>query len=137
VYEADLANGLGNLVSRLTTLAESAGLQGDGTAGSTDAPPDFHDALGEFRFDQALATLWAAVARINRELVEARPWEALRAGRVESARGDLVCWIRQLGSIAYWLSPFLPETANAIQDLLSQPAVRKAAPLFPRNRTEL
>jgi methionyl-tRNA synthetase len=133
-YEADLANGFGNLCSRLTTLAESAGLDGCDRTDACDAPPEFHDAVRAFRFDHALATLWDVATRINRELTEGRPWEQLRAGRLEAARGDLSRWVEQLAAIAYWLRPFLPSTAAAVRDALSRSTIRKCAPLFPRLR---
>ena len=133
-YDADLANGLGNLCSRLTALAESGGLDGCDRAHVPDAPEEFHDAVDAFRFDHALTTLWDVVTRINRELAEARPWEHVRAGRLVAARRDLSRWVEQLAGIAYWLGPFLPSTAATVRDALSQTPIRKCAPLFPRLR---
>jgi methionyl-tRNA synthetase len=133
-YDADLANGFGNLCSRLTALAESAELDGRDRTEAPDAPPEFHDAVRAFRFDHALATLWDIVTRTNRELAEARPWEHVRAGRLIAARRDLSRWVEQLAAIAHWLSPFLPSTAATVRDALSRSPTRKCAPLFPRLR---
>jgi methionyl-tRNA synthetase len=131
-YDADLANGLGNLCSRLTALAAAAALEGCTGAEVPDPPSGFHDAARAFRFDQALATLWDGVAQINREVSEARPWDHVRAGRVDAARGDLSQWVERLASLAYWLAPFLPSTARAIRGAVSQSPIRKCGPLFPR-----
>jgi methionyl-tRNA synthetase len=133
-YEADLANGFGNLCSRLTALAESAGLDGCNRADAPDAPPEFHDAVRAFRFDHALATLWDGVTRINRELAEGRPWEQVRAGRLVAARLDLARWVEQLAAIAYWLGPFLPSSTATVRAALSRSPIRRCAPLFPRLR---
>jgi methionyl-tRNA synthetase len=132
VYDADLANGFGNLCSRVTTLAESAGLDGCRDASVPEAPPEFHDAVRGFRFDHALATLWDVVTRINRELVESRPWEDVKAGRLAEARREVSPWIEQLAGVAYWLGPFLPSTAATVRDALTRSPIRKCAPLFPR-----
>jgi len=131
-YEADLANGVGNLCSRLTALAQSAGVDGYRVAGAPEAPPGFHDAALGYRFDQALAALWDAVARTNRELSAARPWEHLRAGRTDVARRELSGWIEQLAAVAYWLAPFLPSTARRIHAALATSPIERCAPLFPR-----
>jgi methionyl-tRNA synthetase len=136
-YEADLANGLGNLCSRLTALGAAVGLEAPRPRAAPDAPPGFHDAIRAFRFDHALAALWEVVTRINRGLVQARPWDHVRAGRPGVAREDLVRWVEQLDCVAYWLGPFLPGTAAALRAALGRSPIRKLAPLFPRLGTRV
>ncbi len=132
VHAADLANGLGNLCSRLTALAESARLEGHRAPETPIAPEGFHEAVRAYRFDQALATLWEVVTSINRELAGARPWEDLRAGRVDVAREQLAGWVSRLEAVAYWLAPFLPSTADAIRAVLGRSRIARCAMLFPR-----
>jgi methionyl-tRNA synthetase len=133
-YAADLANGLGNLCSRLTALAESAGVGACRPADVPAAPSAFHEAVGAFRFDAALAALWDVVTCVNRELAEARPWEHLKAGRVDVARAELSGWVEALDGVAYWLAPFLPATARAVRAALAKTPIERCAPLFPRER---
>jgi methionyl-tRNA synthetase len=133
-YESDLANGLGNLSSRLSALGEAAGLEGRTRATVPDAPAGFHHAVRSFRFDHALAALWDVVTRINREITEARPWEHVKAGRLDAARRELAPWVEQLVGVGYWLRPFVPSTAGRILDSLSRSPIRKGALLFPRLR---
>ena len=130
-YTADLANGLGNVVSRLTALCESAGVRGV-TLATPQAPADFHEHVTSFRFDLALASLWNELATLNREITESKPWQDLKAGRVEDARGRLESFASRLASVGYWLGPFLPSTSAAICRTLTQARIPKAAPLFPR-----
>jgi methionyl-tRNA synthetase len=127
-----LANGLGNLLSRLTTLAASVGLAGGPIDGHPDAPPGFHEHLAAYRFDEALAELWETVARSNREIAEVRPWEQIKRGDREEAAEKLAAWVDQLKNAAYWLEPFLPTTAVAVRAALEQPLIQKAGVLFPR-----
>jgi methionyl-tRNA synthetase len=131
-YDADLANGFGNLCSRLTALAQSAGLEGSDQTDAPDAPAEYHDAVRAFRFDHVLGTLWDVVTRINRELTDARPWEQVNAGRLEAARHDLSRWVEQLAVVAYWLAPFLPSASATVLRALSRSPIRKSAPVFPR-----
>jgi methionyl-tRNA synthetase len=130
-YEADLANGIGNLLSRLTALAESAELQGVACV-AADAPAGFHDAVRTYRFDLALATLWEEIASINRELGIAKPWALVKAGRQSAARDIVAPLVERLSVVSHWLAPFLPTTAGAIASALRGAAIRKCAPLFPR-----
>jgi len=131
-YQADLANGLGNLCSRVTALAAALGLEGTGARSVPDPPPGFHDAVGAFRFDHALGSLWQVVTQINREVVQVRPWECVRAGRGDGTRAELRRWVEQLDAVAYWLAPFLPATAAAVRAALERSPIQKCVPLFPR-----
>ena len=133
-YDADLANGLGNLASRLTTLCESSGVPGHSPTGTPGAPLGFHEALAGFRFDHALGALWNEIAALNREIGDARPWEDVAAGRLDTARDKLAGWVERLHATAHWLTAFLPSTGAAIREALSQSPIRKCQPLFPRRR---
>lgn len=131
-YAADLANGLGNLCSRLTTLCESAGVPGHAITSAPPAPVEFHEHVRAFRFDEALATLWGEVVSISRELTSARPWEDLKAGRLAEPRELLAGYVGRLAAVGYWLAPFIPSTADKIRAILSHDPIRKCPPLFPR-----
>jgi methionyl-tRNA synthetase len=132
VYEADLANGLGNLCSRLTTLCAAVALGGGPPAEQPEAPPLFHEHLKACRFDQALAVLWEEVDRLNGEIAETRPWQDVKNGEYDTARCKLRGWVDRLQRAAWWLEPFLPQTSTALRAALEQEHIGKAAPLFPR-----
>jgi methionyl-tRNA synthetase len=132
-YNADLSNGLGNLTSRLTALCESAGLPG--VAAPAGPPPvGYHEHIEAFRFDLALALLWSEIADLNRDLGAARPWDDIKHGRLAKARNELEPLVARLSTVAYWLSPFLPHTAQVVRDALAAPSIRRSDPLFPRRR---
>jgi methionyl-tRNA synthetase len=131
-YEADLANGIGNLVSRVSALCASAGVEGLSGGEYQEAPAGYHEHVTSFRFDRALTALWSEIAEVNRELGAARPWEDLRAARLTLAREKLSRYALRLATIAHWLSPFLPSASQAILEGLSQPRIARRDPLFPR-----
>jgi methionyl-tRNA synthetase len=135
-YEADLANGLGNLVSRVTALCEAASVPGT-VPGPGRAPADYHEHVAAFRFDLALGTIRSEITRLNQEIATSKPWEDLKADRLTRAQAKLLPLVDRLAAIGYWLGPFLPSTSAAIRELLSQTLISKGSPLFPRRRREV
>lgn len=132
VYNADLANGLGNLVSRLTSLAERAGLRALPSSAPPEPPADYARAFEDYQFGRAAAAIWARIAELNRRIEAARPWELLRGGHVEAIRRELGGWLADLHGLAYWVAPLLPEASARILQALSRGPIRHGEPLFPR-----
>lgn len=126
LYNSDLANGLGNLVSRLTALAQRAGycLPAEQVR---EFPAGYQEALQARAFDQALALLWRLVAGLNRQIEEVRPWEL-----TDGLEQHLQCWFGELRRIAYALRPLLPTAAGRIEAALIGGEVVIVNDLFPR-----
>ena len=129
-YEKDLANTLGNLVSRLLALGQRTGLALD-PASPGEAPPGYHRSFGDFALDGALASVWAEFRALNREIDAVAPWH-LPAPR---AREHVGAWLTRVAQLAQWLSPFLPGTADRIAAYIAAGRVRRRPPLFPRGTT--
>ncbi len=128
-YNADLANGLGNLVSRLLALGERTALSLSSRSGGVPvAPPGYAAALEAYQLDRALATLWSIVRDLDREIDRTAPWKLPEA----EARPHLARWLARLDDLAYWLGPFLPRAATEIRRRLGPGPVRRGPPLFPR-----
>src|SRR3989344_2437999 len=72
VYNADLANGLGNLLSRVAKLCETNGFQ----AGQTFTVwcNDAKKALDEYKFNEALQAIWILIADTDKKINEVKPW---------------------------------------------------------------
>ena len=127
-YNADLANGLGNLVSRVAKMAE--GFKFDQkTAYSKD---EILDALTRFgiiyEFDKALELVWNKIADCDQLINDKKVWE-LSGREKETQLTTLISRIRQ---IAYDLKPFLPDTADKIEEQFKGPKIKSGKPLFPR-----
>ena len=132
LYNTDLANGLGNLVSRLTTLCQRAGFERDQAAETPGAPKDYLAALVRYEFDKAAAALWQLVADLNRRIETLRPWELLKSDDRKRLKEHLHRWLAELHRLAYWLEPLLPRTSERILHILSQSPPKAAECLFPR-----
>ena len=127
VYNADLANGLGNLVARIAKLCEIYKVP-VGKNEVCELYPEVKDRLEAFRFDEALGYLWEKISYLDKYLDKKKPWE--KKGFQQTVRWvELIEGVRE---IAYNLRPFLPETADKIEKQFSGPKIKLEAPLFPR-----
>jgi methionyl-tRNA synthetase len=128
-YDGDLANGLGNLVARVTAMIEK---YWNGVVPAGPAPAEPLDAAG----DRCLAEYTAAmdaidlkggaaaisqlVSEANGYIVATAPWALAKAG--EDARLDFVLGplARCLLRLSVMASPFMPAKAQAMWTALGQ-----------------
>ena len=155
-YESELANDLGNLVSRTTALIARSR---DGKVRRGDAPPaldletlatDVAARLDRFDVTGALDVLWEGVRGLNQYVTAEAPWQ-LAKDEANAARLDGVLYnvVDGLTGLAVALDAYLPETAPRILSALNQSGdlswervrngvaeevdgVAAAEPLFPR-----
>lgn len=137
-YNADLANGLGNFVARVLTLAEReevrfGKLDGEFEEVVRGAKRAVQEKMGTFKFSDALAAIWGAISFGDRYVNEKKVWEMNDAAARIQALFNLVSLV---DNIAAMLVPFLPETSKKItaaiawkDDMLH---VQKPEILFPR-----
>jgi len=157
-YERELANDLGNLVSRTTAMIARYREGRIAPAQPNEELRGLLDALREKlveRFDAweltaAIEDVWELVRWLNRHVEETAPWglakDEANAEQLDAVLYDLADGLR---AVAVALSPYLPETAPRILGALRQPVdlaldgvaygktaatdgIEPAAPLFPR-----
>jgi methionyl-tRNA synthetase len=127
-YDNELANDLGNLLSRTTAMvAQYRG--GTLRRGDAEAPFDL-GALGRDvgarldRFDVtgAIDAIWEGIRGLNQYVTAQAPWQ-LAKDDANAARLDGVLYnlVDGLTALAVALAPFLPETAPQILAALNQP----------------
>jgi methionyl-tRNA synthetase len=132
LYNTDLANNFGNLVRRVETVAETAGYITNASE-VPEAPSGFHDAMNDFRFHDALSTVWSIMTALNQRIDRAKPWEMQKQGKDRQLREFLDETVGELRSIAYWLEPFMPATAQTLRESFGAGKfLKRNAPLFPR-----
>lgn len=126
LYNADLANGLGNLVARVAKLAEKVPL----TPPSTEEfKPEYKNLLDSFQFDQAIAWIWEKVKLTDKYINDNEPWKIKEEKKMTEILSHAV---GEIHTIAYHLQPFLPETAEKILRQFSTSKITSHPPLFPR-----
>lgn len=131
VYNSDLANGLGNLVSRVAKLAETLDLDGVEPKSKALLDSSFRIHLDNLEFQQALEYIWNKVRSADKKLEETKPWELVKTDPAK-AKGIVENLIRQIIEIQELLIPFLPETSQKIKDQFTSSKIKLTAPLFPR-----
>lgn len=125
-YNADLANNLGNLVSRTAKLCELAGVTID-LKTTTSFDEELLEILKTYQFNLALQTIWRWIDALNKLIDAEKLWENPK----EKAE-VLVRIVNEIRKIAFNLKPFMPETADKIQGQFAGPKISTAQPLFPR-----
>jgi methionyl-tRNA synthetase len=125
IYNADLANGIGNLVARVAKLCEKNNISGSGLP--TEFDPKIIPLYESLKFNEAIDHLKSEITNADKEINAERPWE-LEGEKAEEVLEDLV---KRIQHIAFNLQPFLPETAEKILAQFSG-EIKYSAPLFPR-----
>lgn len=135
IYNADLANGLGNLVARVAKLAETSNYHqmesASKTYGHSILIEEYSGALSEFRFNDALAFVWKKIAELNRFINQEKPWELTKQNSPK-LKPILSHAIDQIQEIVVLLKPFLPQTSQKIEEQFRGPKITSQKSLFPR-----
>lgn len=128
-YNSDLANGIGNLVARISRLAEVSGADTKDLIEERDngLKKDVFLQLERFRFDVALEIIWKTISGADKYLERERPWESTLSKIV--VLREAVTRTREIAEV---LRPFLPETAGKILKQFAGPRIKSEPPLFPR-----
>ena len=158
----DLANDLGNLVSRTTAMSqkyfggtlpeggESAALDEELSLLAAEVVQKYEQAMDGFQFSVALGEAFRLIGRANKYIAEDAPWVLAKR---EESRPRLLAVMKNLCECiriaAILVSPVMPDSAQKIFDLLGVPADGRVwdslrycalgawqtsvgAPLFPR-----
>lgn len=133
-YNNELANELGNAVSRTSALIvkHQQGMIGEIPPPEHDQGP-YHDLITRCRFDQAIEEVWDQVRGLNQYIDEEKPWEIAKAGDSVHLREVLAYQVGSLLGIAELLAPFLPETALKIKSIFGSGVIQaQQQTLFPK-----
>lgn len=161
VYNADLANGLGNTLARVLAMAEKYSSMNQ-SADSAERIMNYESntewkeiinvtrecvdyALNSFNTPQALAGIWHILRKIDEDIDKTKPWELCNnsesirriGGKNQELHRLLFNWLGALWNVGNLLKPFLPETAEKIFKQLGFEekrgfSVKKGDILFPK-----
>ncbi|HOZ55836.1 MAG: Methionine--tRNA ligase [Parcubacteria group bacterium ADurb.Bin316] len=128
-FNADLANGLGNLVARVSNLLEKNEISINVDAKNEELKNKVVEQIELFRSDEAIKFIWEVLRKCDEVLTIKQPWKMADTDKIKNvlepiAQNILVC--------ADLLLPIMPETAAKIKDVFTAKEIKKGESLFPR-----
>lgn len=126
IYKSDLANELGNLVTRLTNMGEKDELV---IKNSVKFKFDIEivKKFKNFQFNLILEDIWKNIKNINKSIDNFAPWKKKKNQRKKFLLDQLL----ELKKIAFHLKPFMPDTSEKIFKSING-RIKKIPPIFPK-----
>lgn len=160
LYNAELANGIGNLAARVATLLEKNEIEttlsfrraGGGKEKSLEGGVeenkgfladarndnqlvvDFAEKMSQYAFDEAIGVLIKKAAECDVFLAEKKPW---KMEDKEEIKKVLTPVAQDILDIAVLLAPFMPDTSAKLVKQFSEKQIKKGESLFPRLAAEV
>ena len=143
-YNADLANGIGNVVSRVSTLCEKKITDWDrfwellenyvNTYKKISSTHIFNAHMEKFQLVEALLLIIQSLQTIDYVLSKEKIWERDSTQRQDEILARLVFYTGQILCITHMLKPFMPRTAQKIEHIfdVQNKKIHLGEHLFPR-----
>ncbi len=128
-YNANLANGLGNLVSRIMTMAETH-LEFPVKVTNINFHDNFVENIENFNLQKACEFVWLEIGLNDLAIQENQPFKLVKT-EPKKAKEMIQKLVERLYFIAIHLEVFLPETSAKIQTLIKENK-KPEKPLFLR-----
>jgi methionyl-tRNA synthetase len=129
-YNANLANGLGNLVSRVVKMAQTNGVTLPAEkVNVAELVSLFSEHYEKYEFNKVCDEIWKKISAADKFVQENEPFKKVK---VDAAAGkaDISYLLGEVAGIGAMLAPILPETSVKIAAAVRD--VSLAAPLFMR-----
>lgn len=126
VYNADLANGLGNLAARVAKLCEKVTIN---ESPNPSLSEEYKKRIEDYKFNDVLEKIWSEIRALDQQINSSEPWKITDQEKLKQTIQPVV---NGIVSIAYALKLFLPETAEKIEKQFKGPKITSQKALFPR-----
>lgn len=139
-YNADLANGIGNLTSRIMKMSQEHIKDTNIRMGANDTnrmnkkergvPQEFKKALDAYNIQRAAEIITERVNALDKRIQETEPFKLVKTDK-PAAQKIIAELVAGLSQIAHLLLPIIPDTAAKIQSLIESNKMPDQS-LFPR-----
>ncbi|MEW5907974.1 MAG: methionine--tRNA ligase [Patescibacteria group bacterium] len=112
-YNANLANGLGNLVNRIMKMSEQNVKHSVLNILRLGTDVEYRKLMDNFELSKALDLVWVKISELDLRIQATQPFKLIKTdkNKAEKIIRDLIF---NLAEIAFLLKPFLPETSDKI-----------------------
>jgi methionyl-tRNA synthetase len=127
VYNGELANGLGNLASRIMKLSQDYAVTPNFV--SEPIAQQYTDTLTKFEINKAVEFIWSEIARIDQAITATEPFKVVKQD-LEAGKKLIGDFVVELAKINRMLQPILPDTSKKLADAIA--SNKKPENLFAR-----
>jgi methionyl-tRNA synthetase len=136
-YNAELANGLGNIFSRVTKLSQKIKIQEsdlqkaidkEAALAERDLWGEFEDFFENGEVERVLFFIRDKISEYDKDMEKTKPWELFKTD-YDKFEKTMISFLANLKLIAERLKPFMPESAGKMMEMIKN---RQPTPLFPR-----
>jgi methionyl-tRNA synthetase len=128
VYNANLANGLGNVVARIMQLAQT-NLSEPVAVEFVGYPKEFTDLMEKFEINHAFDYVFSRIQELDQTITRTEPFKVIKTDP-EKGKELITGLVKELAALDLLLEPFMPETSKKIIDAIV--ANKKPENLFAR-----
>lgn len=129
VYNANLANGLGNLVARVMKMSEDNNVATLHSESAYLYSSEIGAALDRFEFHEATNHVWSRIKRLDQKITEDEPYRVVKRDPV-MGKVMIQELVQGLYDLARSLEPFMPDTSQKILEAIKEN--KKPQTLFER-----
>lgn len=129
-YNANLANGIGNLTSRLMNMLVVYDIDISGISFEPIINSEIENGYNNFELNKVVSVIWDEITTLDQFIQNTEPYKKIKTDRDQAVR-DLLYGAQVLARIAVTLEPIMPETSHKIIMLLKN-REKPESPLFLR-----
>ncbi len=129
-YNANLANGLGNLTSRIMQMAETNLSEPVDLNLDWYFDPAYINSLNNFNLLMATDRIWDAIKHLDEYIQLKQPFKIIKTDSEEGSK-QITYLVKELYRVGLMLEPFMPETSQKIRSLIKSNR-KPDQPLFLR-----
>ncbi len=129
-YNANLANGIGNLVSRVMKMVVSYDISYEIVKGENELVKEYSAYLDRFEINKAIDIIFAKIGELDAYIQTSQPFKTIKTDP-KKAEADIAYLAQELYIVGEALAPFMPETSATIMSLVASKKTPEK-PLFER-----